>query len=113
MTASSSPCLVLVSLPDEDTARSMARLVVEKQLAACATWHKGWTSVYRWEGKIETAEEVLWLAKTTRARWEEVRQTIRREHPYECPEILCFDVADGHPPYLAWLAEQTSGPAIP
>lgn len=107
-----SACLVLVSMPDEATAQRLAESILALRLAACVTWREGWHSLYRWQGRIEKATEVLWLAKTTQERWPELREAIRREHPYECPEILCFDASSGFAPYLAWLATETT-PADP
>jgi periplasmic divalent cation tolerance protein len=102
-----SACLVVVSVPDESTAVRLADHLLEQRLAACVTWQPGWQSKYRWQGKIEAATEVLLLCKTTLARWPELQEAVRSQHPYECPEILCFEAADGFPPYLAWLAEET------
>ena len=64
-------------------------------------------SVYRWEGAIERADEVLLVAKTTHARLDALIERIRALHPNELPEVIAFEVAGGLAAYLDWVAEQT------
>jgi len=98
--------LVLVTAPP-DAGRELARKLVEERLAACVNQVPGIRSVYRWEGKLEEDEEVLLLIKTTGERLEALMKRVPELHPYRVPEVLALPVAQGHPPYLAWLAEAT------
>jgi periplasmic divalent cation tolerance protein len=61
--------------------------------------------VYRWQGKVEAGAEWQLAIKATRAGWPALRDFVRARHPYEVPELLCLDVADGEPGYLAWVRE--------
>lgn len=98
-------CLVLVTGPDEETMAELGRRVVDRRLCACANVVPGLTSVYRWEGAVEEAEEALALLKTTRRRLDALEARVRELHPYDEPEFLAFDVDRGAPSYLAWVAE--------
>jgi len=60
-------------------------------------------SIYRWQGSIESAAEVLLLIKTRTALIREVQSTIAGLHSYEVPEFLVFSVSGGSEAYLAWL----------
>lgn len=102
--------LVLTQMPDRAGAETLARTLVECRLAACATVGAAVDSMYHWRGKIETANEVPVVVKTTAARYAAVEAAIREAHPYELPEILAVPVIDGLQPYLAWVADETSGP---
>ena len=89
--------------PDE--ARKLARALVERRLAACVNIILRISSVYRWQGEVEEAEEFLLLIKTTEAAFERVRQTIRELHSYELPECIAIAVEDGSAEYLQWFAQ--------
>ena len=85
--------------------------LVEGGLAACVSILPGLTSVYRWQGKVETATEVPLLIKTTRAAYTHLETTLRAHHPYELPEIIAVPVITGFPGYLQWVAQETQPPA--
>lgn len=99
--------LVLTNTPDAETARRIARHLVEAHLAACANALAPCRSVYRWQGQVEEAEEVPLLIKTTAARYPEVEAAIRALHPYELPEVVAVRLDRGLPAYLAWVAQET------
>ncbi|TAE75782.1 MAG: divalent-cation tolerance protein CutA [Verrucomicrobia bacterium] len=93
--------VVLCTFPDLEEARQIGAVLVERQVAACVNLLPGVESIYRWEGRVERAGEVLALIKTV--RYPEVEAALRELHPYELPEILAIPVATGLPAYLAWL----------
>jgi len=76
---------------------------VEERLVACGNVVPGVESIYRWEGKVETAAEVLVIFKTTIGRYPEMEARVKALHPYEVPEIVSLRVADGLPAYLRWV----------
>lgn len=102
--------LVFTSLPDRGTACKLAQALVEQRLAACVNVLAGCTSVYRWDGAIEYADEVPVMIKTRVARYAEVEAAIRSLHPYELPEVIAVPVVRGLPDYLEWVAEETAIP---
>ena len=104
---------VHVTAPNREQATEMARTLVDERLAACVNIVTGMSSVYRWEGKIHEDEEVLCLVKTRPELLEALTERIQTLHPYDVPEILAFEVADGSADYLAWLQEATTSPARP
>lgn len=99
--------VVLCTFPDLDQARQIGAVLVERQVAACVNLLPGIESIYRWEGKIERAGEVLAVIKTT--RYPDLETTLRELHPYEVPEILALPIATGLDAYLRWLAESCRG----
>lgn len=98
--------VVLSTAPDPDTARALARDLVEARLAACVNLVPGATSVYRWEGRVEEAAEVLMVLKTTAAALPALEGALRERHPYDVPECVALDPARVEPRYRAWLLEQ-------
>jgi periplasmic divalent cation tolerance protein len=95
--------IVLCTVPDEDTARRIASALVGEQLAACVNIVPGITSVYRWNGAIETASEILLIIKTTLGVYMRLQDRIHALHPYELPEIIAVSLDQGLPEYLAWI----------
>jgi periplasmic divalent cation tolerance protein len=105
--------LVLTNLPDAYSAHALAGALVEARLAACVNILAPCRSVYRWQGKLESAEEVPVLIKTTAARYAELEAAIRARHPYELPEIIAVPVDHGLPAYLDWVTAETTEPTTP
>jgi periplasmic divalent cation tolerance protein len=99
--------IVFTNLPDRDTALALARGLVERRLAACVNVLDGCTSVYRWKGAVEQADEIPVLIKARTGRYDELEAAIRELHPYELPEIVAVPVVRGLPDYLEWVAEET------
>jgi periplasmic divalent cation tolerance protein len=106
----STTLVVFTNLPERESALRLAADLVERRLAACVNVLPGCTSVYRWRGRIEQAEEVPVLIKARSGRYAELEAAIRSAHPYELPEILAVPVARGLPEYVEWVCEQTAIP---
>ena len=106
--AGTNTLLVLTNLPDADTAKTLAAALVGERLAACVNVLAGCTSIYRWKGAVEEAQEVPVLIKTNAERYADLEAGIRRLHPYEVPEIIAVRIVDGLPEYLAWVADETA-----
>lgn len=99
--------VVLVTVPTPERAAEIARALVEERLAACGNVVPGLRSIYRWEGKVQEDAEALLLLKTTRARFEALRERVLALHPYDVPEVVALPVEAGSAPYLAWIASET------
>jgi periplasmic divalent cation tolerance protein len=99
--------LILTNLPDADAAEALARHLTESGHAACINILAPCRSVYRWQGTVETAEEIPLLIKTTAAAYPNVEDAIRNHHPYELPEIIAVPIVRGLPDYLSWVASET------
>ena len=100
--------VVLTNLPDRDAGLALARALVERRLAACVNVLAGCRSVYRWQGSIESADEVPVLIKTRASLYARVEQTIRELHPYELPEVVALPIAAGFGAYLDWIGGETT-----
>ncbi|MBE2211966.1 MAG: divalent-cation tolerance protein CutA [Xanthomonadaceae bacterium] len=99
--------ICLTTCPDRDTADRIASALVEERLAACVNCLPGIHSTYRWQGAVHRDDELLLLIKTTRDRMDALRTRLVTLHPYELPELLAVESADGLPAYLDWVREQT------
>jgi periplasmic divalent cation tolerance protein len=105
-----SPILVLCSFPDENTARHVGTLLIERKLAACVTFATA-SSLYRWQGVIESATETVAQIKTSAAHFPALQGCILAHHPYEVPEIIGIPIGEISPSYRDWwLASLSENP---
>ena len=96
------PILVLVTVPTLAVGRKLGKRLVEAKLAACVNIVPGLTSIYRWQGKVETGKELLLLIKSAEGKWKALEAAIRANHPYECPEIVAVPPSRMAKAYGAW-----------
>src|SRR5690349_6284205 len=99
--------IVFMTASNGEEAARLADMLVGAHLAACVQILPEIESVYRWQGKIERAPEVLLLAKTTKSKFEELEREVRALHSYDTPEIIAIPVVAGSAPYLEWLRQAT------
>jgi periplasmic divalent cation tolerance protein len=99
--------VVYTTIDDITYARKMAHLLVEEQLVACVNIIPKVESIYKWKGKIETADEVILIAKTVEENTKKTILRIKELHSYEIPDIVVFPIIGGHKEYLDYLIRET------
>jgi periplasmic divalent cation tolerance protein len=97
-----------ITAPSHEVAEIIGRTLVGVRLVPCVNIIAGARSIYRWEDKVETADEVVLIAKSRRDLFVQIENRVKELHPYECPCIVAWPIAVAHPPYLDWLAHETS-----
>lgn len=95
--------VVLVTAPDLEVARNLARLALEARLIACANLDPQLESHYWWQGKLEQSAEVLLVLKTTRPRLKALESLILKHHPYDTAEFIVLPIQAGSAKYLDWV----------
>ena len=95
--------VVLVTTPDEDTARSISEVLVKDNLAKCVNIIKEVKSVFHWEGKIDQEKEALMIIKTKKENFKSLMEKVKTLHPYTVPEIIALPIVEGSEDYLNWL----------
>ena len=98
---------VWINCPDRATADRIAEAAVGDRLAACANVFPPISSLYRWKGAVERADEIPLVLKTRAAHTEAVSALVKSIHPYETPSIVATELAAIDPAYADWLAEET------
>ena len=98
--------VVVVTCSSAAEALRIARALVEARLAACVNILPGVvTSIYRWKGKVESAQERMLLIKTSRKRLRKLQAAVEKLHSYDVPEFIALPIVEGSRSYLAWLEE--------
>lgn len=96
--------VVLTTAGTSDEARTIARAVVERKLAACAQIFPI-QSIYEWEDSIAEDSEQLVLLKSRRDVYDELEACIAELHSYDVPEIIAMPIVAGSRAYLQWLTD--------
>ncbi len=96
----------------EDEAYKLAEELVARRQAACVNVLPVSRSIYRWQGKICQDSEYLLVIKSQEGSYPAIQATIQELHSYDLPEILCFNVGQGEPDFLRWIAEATDEAAV-
>jgi periplasmic divalent cation tolerance protein len=87
-----------------ETARQIGTALVKRQLAACVNLLPGVESIYRWQGQVERAAEVMAVFKTTRAAYPALAEALAALHPYKVPEIVACRPEAVAESYAVWVA---------
>lgn len=97
--------LIISTAPSRDEASRIAMALVEESLAACVNVTGPIDSIYRWQGKVENAQEFLMLIKTTSSKSASAIARLRELHLYEVPEAIELNIEGGNAEYLRWIGE--------
>ena len=100
--------LAFCTFPDAETARRIARELVELRLVACGNVLPQIHSIYRWQGKVESNDEALALFKLSADRYAEFEAKLRSLHPYDVPEIIACPIDQALPEYLRWVIDSST-----
>lgn len=99
--------MVLTTVGTEEEANRLAEGLVSRRHAACVNVVPISRSVYRWQGKICHDSEYMLVIKTQEKEYPDIEATIQELHSYDLPEILSFNVRQGEPAFLQWVADST------
>jgi len=96
----------MVTIP-KDKAEEMAQKVVVSGLAACVNIVDNAKSIYKWEGELKTDTESILFIKTATKKVENLIKSVRKDHPYQIPEVISMTISEGNPDYLNWVDSMT------
>lgn len=97
------PVLLYITFSTRTEAEHLARILLEERRVACVNILPHTISLYMWEGKMEEAEEVVMIAKTTPEGKQAAMDRVAELHSYDCPCILAFDTTAAYPPFAQWI----------
>jgi periplasmic divalent cation tolerance protein len=100
---------VYATFSDAAEAERIGHKLVEEELAACANILGTCRSIYRWQGKVEVAEEVAAIFKVAADRADALIARLGELHSYEVPAAVTWPIAQSSPDYRAWVLENSQG----
>jgi len=95
--------LILTTYPDKKKAKEVAGQIIKQNLAKCVNVIKIESSHYKWKNKLHEDKEWLLIIKTANSNYKKLELWIKKNHPYELPEIIKIDVSDGLRAYVDWI----------
>jgi len=99
--------MLYVTASSRSEAEKIAKILVEERLIACANLFDGMTSLYWWEGKVQSDAEASFFAKTKESLVDKITQRIKELHSYDCPCVVSLPISGGNVEFLDWIAEET------
>lgn len=97
--------IVYVTTPNDESAKKIAKGIIDKKLAACVNILPNILSIYEWDGKVNEDSEVLLMIKTTTSYVDQLSKFVRENHPYSVAEVISVKIDNGNPPYLDWVTK--------
>ncbi len=97
--------IVLVTAKDDAEAKAIAQGLLQEKLIACANILPEIQSLFWWEGKIDSASEVLLVLKTKKSLFKRLEAAVKKLHSYKTPEIIALPIVAGNPNYLRWISK--------
>ncbi|WP_413558243.1 divalent-cation tolerance protein CutA [Bdellovibrio sp. HCB209] len=96
-----------IPCPDQKCAETIARTLLQEKLIGCANVIPGMTSMYWWEGKIETSSEYILILKTLESSdaGKNLESRVTELHPYDVPCVMALDVASINDSFKNWLEQ--------
>lgn len=99
--------VILVTAPTREEAQRIAQLLLERRKAACVNIVPMVDSVFWWQGRLDSGQEVLLIVKTRAALVSQVVQLVRQVHSYTTPEVIALPIISGNEEYLTWIQAET------
>ena len=100
--------LITTTVEHKEDAERIAALLLERRLVACAQISAPITSIYRWQGEVTTATEIILSVKTLPQHYSPIKDLIFQEHPYQLPEIIGQEIHFVSDAYHDWVKEEVS-----
>jgi periplasmic divalent cation tolerance protein len=97
--------IALTTCPDEETAKTIAAVLVAERLATCVNRLGAARSTYFWDGRLQDEGEILLLIKTCQSRLRDLEARLKALHPYDLPELVAVPVVGGNEAYLEWVRQ--------
>jgi periplasmic divalent cation tolerance protein len=98
---------VYVVFANAEEAERIGRTVVEERLAACINILSPVRSIYLWQGKVETANEVAAILKTHHWQSDALMARIAALHSYDVPCIVTWPIDKVMRDYADWVEDST------
>ena len=93
----------------QEILEQIAAKLVAARTAACCQLEGPVTSIYRWEGKTESASEYRLLIKTTTELFSAVEASVIELHSYQQPQITAVPIVAASEGYASWVRDNVGG----
>lgn len=98
--------VLLVTTGSSEEAHQIASELLNQKRVACVNIVPGVTSLFRWQGKVDSAQESLLIIKTRASLLSEIVALVNQIHSYDVPEIIALPVVGGSQDYLEWVGKE-------
>ena len=99
-----------VTTKNPQEAKKIARVCLDRKLAACVNIFPSMLSCYEWKGDYVEEEETVLILKTRKNLFSDLCKTVKSHHSYTCPCVVFIPLSDGHLPFFSWMDSQLKSP---
>lgn len=98
--------VLFITTATAEEARQISRALLNKKKVACVNIVPGVSSLFWWQGKLDSAQENLLVIKTKASQLNEIIRLVKELHSYDVPEIIALPIIGGNQDYLKWIDEE-------
>ncbi len=102
--------LIYCPFPDRESAREAVNALLDERLIACANILGEIESLFEWEGKRDSTNELAVLFKTDAALLSQAVERLASIHPYDTPAVMGWRCDTTPMVVQEWLGALTSRP---
>ena len=96
--------IIITTCPEKDSAKSIAKLLINNRLAACVQMFPI-ESMYIWQDRVFDENEIMLFIKTKKVLLDKISALIKKHHTYDVPEIIQIPITGGLPQYMRWIED--------
>jgi periplasmic divalent cation tolerance protein len=100
--------VIYITAGTDEEAREVAQVLLEKRKAACVNILPRVRSIFWWQDKLDSAQEILLIVKTKASLVNEIVRLVREVHSYDVPEIIALPIVGGNRDYLEWIGKEVT-----
>jgi len=100
--------VIYITAGTDEEAREVAEVLLEKRKAACVNILPKVSSIFWWQDKLDSAQEILLIVKTKASLVNEIVRLVREVHSYDVPEIIALPIVGGNRDYLEWIGKEVT-----
>lgn len=100
--------VIYITVGTDEEAREVAEVLLEKRKAACVNILPKVSSIFWWQDKLDSAQEILLIVKTKASLVDEIVRLVKEVHSYDVPEIIALPIVGGNRDYLEWIGKEVT-----
>ncbi len=100
--------VIYITTGTDEEAQKVAEELLKQRKAACVSILPGVSSIFWWQDKLDSAEEILLIVKTKASLVDEIVRLVTEIHSYDVPEIIALPIVGGNRDYLEWIGKEVT-----
>ena len=100
--------VIYITTGTDEEAQKVAEELLKQRKAACVSILPGVSSIFWWQDKLDSDQEILLIVKTKASLVDEIVRLVTEIHSYDVPEIIALPIMGGNRDYLEWIGKEVT-----